>query len=105
VFQLVAQPAVFPGVELMGLQSPRGFVDTGCEMVVGGRVYLSETVAGEAAQHFGWRSPKDYAAVERKLDDALATVLTLQTELESLRTVKEALEELRGVQVTGGVLA
>lgn len=97
MFQLVAQPVVYPGTELMGLASPRGFVDTGAEMLVGGRVYLSEIVVGEAARLFGYVSPKDADGAAEEIEGLRARVVELEGELAELEPVKTALERMHAV--------
>lgn len=58
-FQLVHEMRFHPQTEIMQLLSPRGFVDTGVEMPIGGRVYLSENVVNEAARLFGYITSKE----------------------------------------------
>lgn len=92
MFHLVAQPHLYPGTELMGLQSPGGFVDTGVEMTVGGRVYLSEIVVAEAARLFGFVSKADAAQQADQLQAARERIIELEGELAELGPVKSAIE-------------
>lgn len=88
---LVERPVLYPGAGLRGLSSQRGFVDTGCDMPVGGRVYLEEQTVHEAALLFGYLSPVDAAKLREQLADARRELEAACVELERLRPIADAL--------------
>lgn len=101
-FQLVPRPAIYPGVELLQLLSPRGFVDTGVDMPAGGRVYLSEVVVNECARLFGYVTEKEAQALRDKIASLEATVESLGRHLKErdplFQALKKAIEDDAPIQ-------
>lgn len=96
-FVLVPQPYLHPGVELLMLQSPRGFVDTGVEMPIGGRVYLSENTVHEAGRLFGMVTRHEAAKLTDEIASLKATVESLGRHLKErdplFQALKRAMED------------
>lgn len=81
---LVDQPVIYPAVTLQG-RAAGPVVDTGCELLAGGRVYIDRTEGGEIARLFGFATPdqvRQYteriAVLEEQLDAALGQVATVR---------------------------
>lgn len=96
-FQLVERPAIYPGVSLLQLLSPRGFVDTGVDMPVGGRVYLEENVVQEAGVLFGMITRKEAETLRDEIASLKATVESLGRHLKErdplFQALKRAIED------------
>lgn len=92
-FQLVERPAIYPGVSLLQLLSPRGFVDTGVDMPVGGRVYLEENVVQEAGVLFGMITRKEAETLRDEIASLKATVESLGRHLKERDPLFQALKK------------
>lgn len=90
---LVERPTLFPSVGLRGLTSPRGFVDTGIDMAVGGRIYLEEHTANDAVVLFGGLPKADVEKLHERLAAQHQLISDQQAELARLRPIANAVRE------------
>lgn len=102
-FRLVERPALYPGVSLFQLLSPRGFVDTGVEMPVGGRVYLEEVAVNEAAVLFGYTDPETTEKLRGVILSQGNELAALRAKLSDLDPVLKALKNLAAEAPLAGV--
>lgn len=87
MFMLVDRPVIFPAQTLLG-NSGGPVVDTGCELLSGGRVYIDRVEASEIARHFGFETPESAASrtrrieeLEQQLDQALGAIARIRDEV------------------------
>lgn len=85
--RLVPQCGMEPYRTPLNLLSPRGFVDLEADAL--GRIYLSETEAGEAARMFGYANPDEHSQVVAERDELRARVAELEADIAELIPVRD----------------
>lgn len=86
MFSLVDQPVIFPAHTLLG-NAGGPVVDTGCELVSGGRVYIDRTEAVEIARHFGFETPEQAARRSQRIEQLEAEVADYRDRLTRLHNI------------------
>jgi len=76
---------------------PRGFLDTGSEMLGGldNHVYVSVVAAEEMARKLGWQSPEDAQELRDELEAVARERDRLQDEVDDLNRDFEAIDVLQ----------
>lgn len=90
--QIVQELRFHPQTELFQLLSPQGFVDTGVEMPIGGRVYLSRTTSYEVGRLWGMITRDEADAKDLEIATLKATVESLARHLKERDPLFQALK-------------
>lgn len=84
MFMLTERPVMYPMTTLLG-NAAGPVVDTGIDMLVGGRVYIDRVEAGEIARHFGFETPEAAKRRDERIAELEQRVADANERLENVR--------------------